>query len=287
MSGEPEPGADLIRELVEAEREAARERSRRHQEVRESPPYQEQLARLGLTTHAFLGTLSTCAFAASRDPSLPEASLFLRNLDDLSESATMAAFAFREGGLNSGRRELRFMLELAVQSLYVDESMGTAPFEHRVVFFEKKTKNTSVDHVKDLALTMLGTSRDEFAAATVRAWARASQYVHPTPQQLREKLDLRKRGVTPGCDTPDQLRACVDELFAVEAIIVVLAFHAVGPSFTGDILVSGGLDSLEGWPFHANRFVAGVDEFFDYKHERQAALADIRARRQSRLARQS
>jgi hypothetical protein len=201
MSDKAERSADPILDILREQERAARERSERHEAVRASAPYQKQLERLGNVTHAFLGTLRVCAFAATRDPSLPEVSFFLRNLDDLSQSAVMAAFAFREGGLNSGRRELRFMLELSVQSLFVDKNMGQAPFEQRLVFFERKTKNTSVDHVKDLPLEMLGGSRENFVVDTVRAWSKASQYVHPTPQQLREKLDLRERGITPGCET--------------------------------------------------------------------------------------
>ena len=73
------------------------------------------------------------------------------------------------------------------------------------------------------------------ARRSPRAWSRATQYVHPTPQQLREKLAFRERGVTPGCETVEQFQACVDELFYAESIILVLAFHAIGPSFTGDI----------------------------------------------------
>jgi hypothetical protein len=282
MSDKAERSTDPILDILREQERAARERSEQHEAVRASAPYQKQLERLGNVTHAFLGTLRVCAFAATRDPSLPEVSFFLRNLDDLSQSAVMSAFAFREGGLNSGRRELRFMLELSVQSLFVDKNMGKAPFEQRLVFFEKKTKNTSVDHVKDLPLEMLGGSRENFVLDTVRAWSKASRYVHPTPQQLREKLDLRERGITPGCETVEQLQACVDELFNTESIILVLAFHAIGPSFTGDILVES-FDGIDGWPFHSSGYVAAVDEFFDYKHERQASLADIKARRERRL----
>ncbi|MBL8792396.1 MAG: hypothetical protein JNM56_00680 [Planctomycetia bacterium] len=282
MNDEVDQGSDPILDALREQEHAARKRRERHEAVRASAPYQQQLARLGQITHAFLSTLRLSAFAVTRDPSLPEVSFFLRNLDDLVESAVMAAAAFREGGLNSGRRELRFMLELAVQALFVDEQMGRAPFEQRLVFFERKMKHTSVEHVKDLRLEMLGGSRADFVAETVRAWANASQYVHPTPPQLREKLALRERGVTPGCETVEQLETCVDQLFQAASIVVALAFHAIGSAFTGDILVDS-LDGMDGWPFHASRFVAAVDEYFDYKHERQASLADIKARRERRL----
>ena len=277
------PPENPIKAMLRAHAAEAERRRTEHEAVRASPQYQAQLARLDTITDAFLQTLRICVMYASRAPSLSETSLFLRNTADLSESAVMASFAVREGGLNSGRRELRFMLELAVQSLFVDEQMASAPFDQRVVFFEKKTKHNSVDHVKALSLGLLGEKRGDIIAEVIAAWASASHYVHPTPRQLKEKLELREQGITPGYETAEQLRACVSELFRIESIVVVLLFHAIGAAFTGDLIVDG-LDQHDAWPFHASRFIATVDATFDYKHERKASLAEIVARREKRLS---
>lgn len=280
---EPKDERDPLIEILRQNQREASERIEQHKAVRDSEPYRAQRERLNHVTASFLYTLRVSAFAATRAASLPEDSFFLRNMDDLSQSAVMAMHAFHEGGLNSGRRELRFMLELSVQSQFVDESMARSPFDHRLVFFEKKTKNTSVDHVKDLQLPMLGKDeKKEYVEDMVRTWSKASRYVHPTPQQIREKLDMRDKGIVPGCETAEQLEVCVDELFHAESLVVVLVFHAIGASFTGDILVDC-LDGIDEWPFHASRHMAAIDQFFDYKQERQATLEAIRARREKRL----
>lgn len=277
-SGDLEPLATFLRGQGE---EAAR-RSEAHTALRESPEYRAQVERMQCDTIAFAHSLRTAMLTATRAPNFVENSFFLRNVDDLVSSAVMASFAFREGGLNTGRRELRFLLELAVQAAYVDEQWGEADFTAKIELFDRRKKPHSVDHVKDLALPLLGDTRERFMRHVVRSWARASEYVHPTRKQLEEKLDLRARGISPGFETADELRICADALFHACAIAIVLTFHAVGQSFTGDMLVDG-LDTDDGWPFHASPFIAKVDAAFDYKHERQDRLGEIALRRIARV----
>lgn len=252
--------------LFRAQAAEAATRSEAHAALRKIPEYRAQVERMQVVALAFAQTLRTAMLTATRAPDFVDNSFFLCNIDDLASSAVIAAFAFREGGLNAGRRELRFLLELAVQAAYVDETAGEADFAAKIELFDRRKKPNSVDHIKDLVLPMLGDARERFVRHAVRSWARASEYVHPTRGQLEEKLELRARGISPGFETAEELRVCADALFHACAIAVVLAFHVIGPSFTGDMLVDG-LDVTDGWPFHASPFVARIDAVFDYKHE--------------------
>lgn len=94
---------------------------------------------------------------------------------------------------------------------------------------------------------------------------------------------MAERGVSPGFETAEELRQSNDELFEVFALVIVLLFHAIGPSFTGDVFEAGGLGERDEWSFHGHRFVAALDEHFDYKAERQANLQAIKERRAKRL----
>lgn len=257
--------------IVEALRAKAAEEQRRrdaHEIERGRPEYTDAVERIRKVAMGFARTLESCVVAATRAPEFVDRSLFLRSVDDLASSAIMAAFAFSEGGLSAGRRELRFLLELAVQSAYTDAQMGSADFDARLAFFKHKTKHTSVDYIKDLGFPMLGDLEAEYQKAVKDAWITASNYVHPTSRQLREKLELRARGVWPGFETAREMDDCARALFEATSLAVVLAFHVVGPAFAGDIF-AGALHGNEDWPFHASRFVAAVDAAFDYKHERQ------------------
>lgn len=273
---------DPLLAMLRSHADETARRSEAHAARRESPEYRAQVERMQRDAVAFAQTLRTAMLAATRAPDFVDNSFFLRNIDDLASSAVMAAFAFREGGLNAGRRELRFLLELGVQAAYVDEKSASTDFATKIKVFDRIKKPNSVDHIKDLALPMLSDARDRFTKHVVKSWARASSYVHPTRKQLEETLALRARGISPGFETHDELRVCADALFHACAIGVVLAFHVVGQSFTGDMLVDC-LDRNDGWPFHASPFVANVDAAFDYKCERQDHLAVVAARRADRV----
>lgn len=273
---------DPLRALLRAEAEKTARRSEAHADLRETPEYRAQVRRMQECVVAFAQTLRMAMLAATRAPKFVDNSFFLRNFDDLVSSAGIAAFAFGEGGLNAGRRELRFLLELSVQAAYVDETSGKADFAAKIDLFDRRKKPNSVAHIKDLPLTMLGDARDRFVRHVVRSWARASEYAHPTRHQLEEKLELRARGVSPGFETAHELRVCVDALFHACAASIVIGLHVVGPSFAGDMLVDG-LDSVDAWPFHASPFIAKIDAAFDYKHERKERLAEITLRRATRV----
>lgn len=265
--------------------EAAELQSRRdaHERERATPEYMGEIERIRETVLAFADTMRLCVIASTRWE-LAKESFFLRHVDELSTAVVMSAAAFDEGAINAGRRELRFMLELAMQAAYVDDVLGSSPFSTRLEFFDRKVKHHSADHVRDLKLTMLGSDRDAFTKAVVSAWAEASNYVHPTTRQIRERLELRAAGTAPGFESVAQLARAADALLDAASYAVVVALHVIGPSFAGDLLVDA-LDQSDRWPFHANRFVAAVDTHFDYKAERQEKLDEIQKCRSRRVRR--
>jgi hypothetical protein len=278
-----EPSDPLVDALqrIRAERD---ERAEQHATVRSTAEYQEVVRSLDTSLHMFLNTLKVSMFAATRHAFLANNSLFLRVLDEFGAAAIAASFSMREGLINSAMRELRFMLELAVHALFVDQRVGKLTFDKRLIYFEQnpKIKRSSADNIRELSLEMLKDQRDVFCKYVVNAWAEATKYVHPTPEQIVESLARRDKGAAIGFETADELRRGFEELFRTEAIVLVLLFHALGPSFTGDLLVDN-LDERDEWPFHGNVFVAAVDEYFDYKFERQGDLSSIVERRRRRL----
>lgn len=268
----------LIQVLLEEVRER-RERAKAHKTMRASSGYQQVLANIQRSVTGLLNTLQCCEVAATRRVQYGDHCLFPRHKDDMGEAILVAQLAIENGGLNAARRELRHALEVAVNMAYVDEAAAEQDLNGKIQYFRsKKVNKANVDHIRDLRLNMLGEERESFVQATLGAWVDASNYVHLTKRRMDEKLRLRAEGVRLGLETPEMLADVADELHQVCCIIVVLAFESIGPNLTGDILVSG-LDGHETWPFHDSPFVAAVDTFFDYKHERQEVLAEHIARR--------
>lgn len=279
-----ERGEDPLVASIMAAREEQQKLAREHDEMRESADYQRSLICLRRTIVGLYETLHISELAATRWPIYAERFLFPRHKDDIGEAAIAAQLAIENGALNSARRELRYMLEVAVNTAFVDEMASDLDLAGRIDFFRsKRVEKQNVDHIGDLPLRMLGDEREEFIKATRKAWVHSSNYVHLTKRRIDEKVRLRAQGVRLGLETPEMLAAAVQDVHNVCSIVVVLAFETIGPAFTGDILVNGGLDSNENWPFHESRFIAAVDAHFDYKHERQADLASHVARRERRI----
>lgn len=277
-----EPG-DPFKAASASEAAELRKRQEAHDRERATPEYRAAITTIRETVQAFADTMRLCVIASTRWAQARE-SFFLEHVSEISTAAAMVAFAFTEGAINAGRRELRFLLELAMQAAYVDEAVSTAPLATRVEFFARKVNHRSADHVRDLPLTMLGGEREAFTKAVIAAWSEASNYVHPTARQIRETLELRAAGASPGFETAAELVRAGDALLDATTYVVVIAFHVIGPPLTGDILVDA-LDQHERWPFHTSRFIAAIDGYFDYKAERRDGLAAIHARRAARVRR--
>ena len=277
---------DPLAAMMMAARDAQAALALEHESVRESADYQEAIASIRHTVLGLFITLNLCELVATRWTAYHERYLFPRHIDDIGEAALAAQLAIENGALNPARRELRYMLEVAVNTALVDEVASDQDLNGRLNFYRSKAvKKQNVDHVRDLPLPMLGESRGEFMEETLKAWVRSSNYVHLTKRRIDEKIRLRSEGVRLGFETPEMVATVAAEIHDVCSIVTVLAFETIGPSFTGDILVTGGLDCNEAWPFHANRFVAAVDAHFDYKHERLTSLPDHIRRRERRLRR--
>lgn len=261
--------------------EAAR---KKYKAVVESPDYQAQLARLGRMASDFVSTLTLAWFATTRAGDWVDKSLFMRSIDDLNQSAILVRTAVHEGARNSARRELRYMIELAIKAFFVDQQMPKSSLQHRLIYFDRKLDPSSITPVKQLKFTILAAPEAEEAVEKLlAAYSRACQYVHPSLKQIEERLRLAERGTSPGFETAEELCQSNDEVFETFALVLVLLFETIGGSFAGDIWETAGLSDRNEWVFHSHPLVAALDEHFDYKAERQERLREIKERRAKRL----
>ena len=232
----------------------------------------------------FIATLRLCWFGTTRAGDWVDKSLFMRSIDDIMQSAVLIRMAVHEGARNSARRELRYMIELAIKALFVDQNMPTSPLDDRLIFFRKRA-GASIAPVKNLAFHILAAPEAELVVKKLRAaYSRACEYVHPSVRQIEERLELAAKGASPGFETAAELQESNDEVFESYSLVLVLLFESIGGSLAGDIWETGGLSDRDGWVFHGHPLVAAIDEHFDYKAERQERLQAIKDRRAKRLA---
>jgi hypothetical protein len=274
--------------IAAAEAEATRkleEKRRLWEEHRRSPDYEHAFGRLTLVTEQFIETLRMCWMAASRAPNYVERSVVLRLTDDMLECAVIQHTAVENTARNTARRELRYLLELGVKALFVDQQMPTSPFEHRLAFFERRVSTSGVTpELNDLQLEMLDEDgRRGFIRDMGRAYGLTSNYVHPSVDQIRERIDAAASGVGLGFDSAEVVASVADQTFDVYGLVLVLILHSLGATAAGDVL-EGGYGEAENWLFRRHPYVAKIDEYFDYKAERAKRLERLRQWRASASA---
>lgn len=170
----------LISILKNAEYESQK-RDSEHAVLRNSEEYQTELSFLRQTIHDLMQSLRICEIAASRWHEFTQNYLLPRHFDDIVEAALTAQLAIENGALNPARRELRYMLEVAVNIAYVDEVRAKDTLDDRVAYYRGRgVKKSNVDHISQLPFRMLGAHKESFSRSVRDAWVKASNYVHLT-----------------------------------------------------------------------------------------------------------
>lgn len=276
--------SDFLRKFLEEQEIQRQERMNRLREIQQSEEYQNEMRRLYRQRDDFLFALTLCWWHGVRIPEFADQSFFMRSIDDLIESVVLLVNAIENGARNPARRELRYILEVSVKALFVDQYMPRATFDDRVAFFDRRVGNSGV--VPEVSNITLGLVPEETASQIVaeikKAYGRTSQFVHPSVLQVRERVQLANEGISLGFDGPDTIRSVNDEVFDVCSLVLNLLFHCLGHTTTGDIF-EGGLTYNESWSYHWHPHIAIIDERYDYKAERASRLECLQRLRAVRL----
>jgi hypothetical protein len=196
----PDPFADAARQL---ETDLAA-----HATLKASKRYKDAQTHLSRLLADFSLALQLSAFCFTR---YPHARQWMQqaNADDLLESVVAIPLLVEQGVFNSGRRELRYLLEALVKFVYVDQQVsGDAPLQERLAFLADNAKvpRSSVDPIDWMTLRLVS-QPEEFRAAVKQAFKSLSGYVHPSRSQIDERLRRAARGEFSGFEGPKVVEA--------------------------------------------------------------------------------
>lgn len=245
-----EAAARQLRESLQAKRAE-------HEEDRASDQYRAEVKTLDALTQDFVSALRFAAIAFTRYPDHDEWML-QRFTDDLLESAISVLLLAREGVLNVGRRELRYVLEAATKYVFIDQQVqGATPLAERVALLGDTTRvpRSSVEPIHEVTFRLV--EGKPFRDAVTSAFGALSGYTHASKQQLDERLRRAARGEWTGFESAATLRTFNRLLFRTYDLVLVLIFEGIGPSFTTDLFEQG-LTDQEKWRYHKGRFAQEV-----------------------------
>lgn len=227
----------------------------------------------------FLRGVMFLALDTARDPEFASCHFLAYVADDYLESAVAIPFMVREGIHNVCFRELRFLLELSLKLCFVQQQNYRQPVEEKLSAFREQlnSPNISIKNNIDLALLPVA-ERATFLEETGRIYGATSNFVHLTLNQMKARLALVESGRTPGNETPEEVSRLNELVLRVLSTSFVYIAHSVPGYAVGDFFVDSDGNSHK-WSLSRSRYVALLDESFDYKNERQASLAEIRKAR--------
>jgi nucleoside diphosphate kinase len=206
---------------------------------------------------------------------------------DLTQSVKSSEVLIEKGLRNPARRELRFVLESSVKTLFVDQSLASAPFESREKFFESnRVDSNSIDEANELELSLLDSRDSKACKEKIREeWGWASSYVHPSTHQVKERLEMQVWGRHGGDIEAQYVRKYAEEFFEIIGLVSVLVLEMIDTrsELTAADVISS-LTDPPGWILRRHRFVGKIGEQFDDQLGRdEAQLERLKQERQKTL----
>ncbi|HZY36684.1 MAG TPA: hypothetical protein VFE53_08560 [Mucilaginibacter sp.] len=234
--------------------------------------------RLKLISNSFYNTIIFSIFNYQRGPMRWEDNFFLKVTDDMVDTVSVIEMLIKKGFRNQCRRECRFALELAIKAAYINQQNPKSDFSAQIKGFQKLLKDPGITIVNQLNYSLFAGDQqliDAFNTELKRMYGNLCNFIHVTPFQLKEKLEFAKTRTVTEELSLDEFKILNEEIGKVLSYIIVLLFNSIPEYIVGDFLEPAPLDFY----FLKSKFIAKIDEQFDYKHEREARLEEARIAR--------
>lgn len=253
------------------------------EEELKSAEYKAEYERHLSIFNSFLQTMVFINMNCSRSESLKNKLFCLSVIDDLLQSLVAIKSLSDEGIRNPCRRELRYITELAIKACLISQKESDKTNEEQIIEFHDTLKSTNISMIKDINFHFFNESqKEQFVSYTKKLYGMLCLYVHSTPHQMDERVALDKKGRCIGFEGTDELRELDDEIGNVLSCVLVLFFHAIPQWCVGDYIVERNGDTVASY-YSKYKFFAIIDEYFDYKCERQDKLEKIQAIRAANI----
>jgi hypothetical protein len=233
--------------------------------------------------NGFLQWISFCAMDTGRDPEYVKNHLLYVLVDDYLESLVAAPLLIKEGIHRTVIRDARFLLEMSIKMAYIQQSEYRLPIETKISSFNKELSSPSISIMKKIKLGLIKEElMPDFYEETGRLFGYSSKYIHLTPEQIKSRILLIEAGRSLGKEDACDLWKLNSFLERIYAVSIVYIMHSVPCYISGDWLVESNGETTN-WYFLASKFIAAIDEHFDYKHERQSRLDEIKKIRKQKI----
>ncbi|MCV2483297.1 hypothetical protein OD917_00050 [Flavobacterium sp. SH_e] len=232
--------------------------------------------------NSFSDSIIFSIFNYQRGPLDFKDNFFLRVSDEFIETLSAIEILMKNGYRNQCRRECRFIIELAIKAAYINQQNSNLDFEIQIKNFQDLLKDPGITIIKKLKYPFFQNDQnliDEFSLEVRRMYGNLCKYVHTSPDQLKEKIQIAQDRTELGKLTLEEYKILNDELGKTFSYITVLLFNSMPQYVVGDYLEP----RKDDYYFNKSKFVMKIDEEFDYKHERKANLEKLKEKRKKEI----
>lgn len=249
----------------------------------ESDEYKAEYARSVDIFNSLIRPLMFIKINCNIHKSFTDTLFFKFIIDDLIHSVIGLNVLLDEGVVNSCKRELRYILELAVKACLVSQKYSRESFEKQLLIYKKLLKDTNISMVEEIKYHFFDeVYREQFISEVKREYGVLCDYVHCTPIQIKERLDLDNIGRTLGLGGTEELFQLNNFIEKVLSLVIVLCLHSVPTWCVGDWIVERNGDTAESY-FQCSKYFAEIDKYYDYKCERKEKLTELHKLRESKI----
>lgn len=243
--------------------------SEAHTELRQSKEFRDELKFLQRNRDSFIKAFTAITLYSSRSPYLCRKSLLFVDAEDILQSSLSYGALVPEGILNVARRELRYILETACTHFYVDSQQFNRSLEERVAFLRSLGRQPKIELLESVQFEAFKEGqRTDFINDVSQLYSLLCEFVHPSAQQIEERLRRADNGRFSCFEGVEDLRRLNRDVFRTLDIVLAVYFHALSMPLAGDIFTQI-LDDDKSWKFHKGQWCATISHYFDYKFERQ------------------
>lgn len=249
----------------------------------ESDEYKEEYNRHLDILNSFLRCMFFIQVDCSMSTRLRDKLFCLSVIDDIFQSIVAIKCLAAEGIRNSCRRELRYLIELSIKACLISQKQSEKNVEEQISEFQKTIESENISMIKQIDFYFFDSdNKAKFITETKRIYGELCLYVHSTPSQMQERIDLNLRGRQIGSEGTNELKELNDEIGRAFTYVLMLFFHAIPSWCVGDYIVEKDGATVNTY-FSKSKYFSIVDRYFDYKCERQDKLETIESLRLSRI----
>jgi len=241
-----------------------------------TPEAELQIAHTETICRAYLFALQFVISDTARSPTYFDNHLLAYTSQDFLQSIASLPLLVRQGIHNVCRRELRFLLEMSIKLCRVQQEQPNSAIDVKLASLKDILDTTNISIQNRIALDLLpATGHGKFRGQVGRFYGEACEYVHLTRAQVLERMELVDAGRTSGMESAEDIEKLNMVIAKGLSLSLVFLFHSVPQYTVSDLLVQNDGASLR-WYFAGSKYIADIDEQFDYKAERQTNIAEIK-----------